>query len=238
MVRLNRSRPTLLRAASAPRGPSPWRRRGVLAGATCAAVVLAASAAQSGAGAGAKSARVVVARRDLPAGHLLSRGDLRVLTASTTAVGRGRVSTVTHVTGRSLTTAVSAGEPVLASKVARRGVTGLAALVPPGLRALTVTADPGPAVRGDRLDVIGVFDPALVGDGPPAILIARRSEVLALRSSDTGAGEAKVTLLVTPEEAERVAFASEHARLVLSAAPGEDDGRTTASPQPAPSPTP
>lgn len=111
------------------------------------------------------------------------------------------------------------GEPVPRARLAPRGLSPTAALIPPGGRAIAVPAGIGtlPLVQGDRVDVlatIGASDPTLtpsppasssgaapsVEASPPTFRIAADAVVLAL-------GDDGVTIALTSDEAERVAYA-------------------------------
>jgi Flp pilus assembly protein CpaB len=100
------------------------------------------------------------------------------------------------------------GEVVLTARLAGRGAHGVAAMVPPGYRAVAVPNDDHmPAVRvGDRVDVLATFD---VGDGldassqsapAPTFAVASAAEVLAVTPR-------ALTLAVDAQDAPRVAFA-------------------------------
>lgn len=117
-----------------------------------------------------------------------------------------------------------AGEVLLASKLAPEGLRGVAALVPPGQRALAVPVDKdGLSVRpGNRVDVLATFDVAAGGTdeaaaadpGPPTFPVASAALVVDV-------GEEAVTVAVTPDEAPRVAFALARGTVTLALAAPE-----------------
>jgi hypothetical protein len=131
---------------------------------------------------------------------------------------------------------VVAGEPLVAGRLAPDGLTGAAALVPEGYRAVSVpTASAGfpPVALGDRVDVLAVLPPDLVrspateasptrgddapaggrpppdGDGAPAFPLVERALVVDV------ADEA-VAVAVPQSAAPRVAFALAQGSVVLA----------------------
>ncbi len=125
--------------------------------------------------------------------------------------------------GRVALVALFPGEPVLADRVAPDGLRGVAALLPPGTRALTVPTGPGspPVVEGDVVDVLVTVDPGGgdpgggdPGGGDPTFPLVELAPVVAV-------GEAGTTIAVPTVDAARVAFALAAGRVTLAlAAPG------------------
>jgi Flp pilus assembly protein CpaB len=108
--------------------------------------------------------------------------------------------------GRTLVAEVAFGEVLTALRLASGGP--VAALVPPGMRAVTVTVPlpPGAVASGDRVDVLATF----VDLASRTETVVREAEVLAAaRASplDGGGESTTLTLLVSPFEAEEVAHA-------------------------------
>ena len=156
-----------------------------------------------------------VAVRRLPAGALPD--------APVAASPAGRVALVPIVTG----------EVLLAAKLAPEGLRGVAALVPPGQRALAVPVDRGGLTLrpGDRVDVLATFDVATgdpVGAGaggatPPVAEVDAGAESaptfpVALGALVVGVGDEAVTVAVSPEEVPRVAFALARGTVALALA--------------------
>lgn len=151
----------------------------------------------------------VVARMTLPAGSVVRAGDVvvRDVPASLVPASALRRAPV----GRTLLAPLTRGEIVVASRVARAGVGGVAALLPAGARALAVPVGPGtpPLRRGDRVDVLATFEAA----DEPTFPVAVGAAVVAVTA------DRAVTVAVTPEEAPRVAFALAKATVTLALAP-------------------
>jgi Flp pilus assembly protein CpaB len=105
--------------------------------------------------------------------------------------------------GRTVVGTIEAGEAVLGLRLAPEGLSGIAALLPPGSRALAVPTGPSVvALRiGDHVDLIAGFDVAgATGDNAPALTVAQNAVVVSV-------DDKSVTVAVRAADAERVAFA-------------------------------
>jgi Flp pilus assembly protein CpaB len=165
---------------------------------------------------------VVVAVRDLVLGATLRPGDVQVRRLHEPPPGA--IDASGGATGRVVVVPVLAGSPVLRRHLAPPGRSGLAAVVPPGMRAVRVHVEPEwrlPA--GSVVDVLAGGDPAgLLPGAEPARTVAEGAIVLA------GAAR-EVTLLVSVEGARRLASAAAAGPLTLALAPPEDACCTTSS---------
>jgi Flp pilus assembly protein CpaB len=78
---------------------------------------------------------------------------------------------------------------------------------------------------GDVVDLLATFDPAVVGtDADPTLTVAEAVTVTGVdrdEGPDGAGGATGVTVLVTPEQARRIAFAASAGTLALSVAPPE-----------------
>lgn len=187
--------------------------------------------------------RVLVASVDLPTGTILRREHLEWRPWPEEAVdGRYLVENRVgrdSVYGAVARNAITAGEPILESRLVRLGDSGfLAAILKPGMRAVTVPIDAASGVAGlvmpgDRVDVIvtheyGRDENQMTRRVSETVL--RNVRVLALdqRLDDVSkeAGLAKTaTLEVEPKHSEIVATITEMGRISLSlrALPGDAD---------------
>jgi pilus assembly protein CpaB len=136
---------------------------------------------------------------------------------------------------------ISKGEPVLASKLAEPGATGgLASLLPPGMRAAAVAVDDVVGVAGfvhpgDRVDVVVTMQAR--ADAPfTSKVILQNVKVLAVgkdvehrgRDSEKPVPATVATLMVTPEESERLALGASKGKLLLTLRGlGDDDEEAT-----------
>lgn len=194
--------------------PPRWRRQlrfwvrrspvvwwiGVAALALTTAVVVRASvasaAAQSARFGGLRSVPVVA--RPVAAGEVVSRAVIRIERRPASTVPRGALFDVGNSDGeRTALVPLVPGEVVVTSKLAPDGLRGAAALLPRGMRAVSVPGGPGgrpPANVGDRVDVLATF-PDGAGGGDPTSLVATRALVLALDDESDA-----VTVAVSPDE--------------------------------------
>lgn len=161
----------------------------------------------------------VVAAADLARGHALAPEDLEIVRRPQGFVPPGTARDPADVVGRALIAPIAAGEPVTESRLGP-AAGPIAALVPPGFRAFTVTtALPGEVVAaGDHVDVLGTF----ATGAPHTETIVGDAEVLSVLAGDGGIeGHAVVlVLLVTAADAERLAYARAFADLSVAIAPG------------------
>jgi Flp pilus assembly protein CpaB len=143
--------------------------------------------------------RVPVAARAVDMGTILGDDDVAWRRLPTGALPDGPVSQ-SPVGGTALVPLVP-GEPLLASKLAPDGVSGPAALVPPGARAVgvPVTDATPPVQRGDRVDLLA-----------PSVLAA---DAVVLDVADS-----VVTVAVVAADAPKVAEALARGVVVLALA--------------------
>jgi pilus assembly protein CpaB len=121
---------------------------------------------------------------------------------------------------------VRADEPLLQSKLAGAGVSGLAAAIPAGMRAVSVKVDEviavaGFVVPGTRVDVLVTMPPAGEAAGSSRVVLQNIKVLAAGQSFDpTEQGKPQdatvITLLVTPAEAEALALAANQGRIQLA----------------------
>ena len=167
---------------------------------------------------------VVVAAQPLVRGAVLSEEVLRTASMPSAFAPPGSLRSVTDAVGRTLVSDLAEGEAVTQTRV---GTTGgpVATQVPSGLRAFVVPSGmPAGSVRaGDHVDVLATFG----GPRPYSDTVASGLEVLSVLGAEGGtttvgtdAGPSLV-LLVTPDAAERLAYAKAFADLTVTIAGGE-----------------
>jgi Flp pilus assembly protein CpaB len=161
---------------------------------------------------------VVVAASELSRGDVLAPSMVRLEELAPSAVPSDVLTDIEEVVGRTLAADVAAGEPITGLRLAHPGGP-IAALVPEGFRAVPVLVSlpEGAVAPGDRVDVMATF----VAATPHTETVAAEVEVLrVLRGSTLEGGQgATVFVLVTPDAAERLAFAGVHAELSVAVAP-------------------
>jgi pilus assembly protein CpaB len=133
--------------------------------------------------------------------------------------------------GRGVVAGIYEGEPILESRLALRGAgAGLAATIPPGMRAVAVRVNDvvgvaGFVVPGQRVDVLVLGTPpgasASTGSGTITKTILQNIQVLSAGQNIQKDAEGKpdtvqvVNLLVTPQQAETLSLVSNDMRIQL-----------------------
>jgi pilus assembly protein CpaB len=174
---------------------------------------------------------VVVARLDIPLATPLRLESLAVVEWPTASLPDRAVSDPAKLVGRVATTPILKGEAILEAKLASSDAgAGLAALLPPGMRAVAVRVDDVVGVAGfvhpgDHVDVIVTMRPNETGQSPPVSKIFLQSiRVLAVGKdvSQSGRGDSKpvaatvATLMVDSEQSERLALAATKGQILLA----------------------
>ena len=188
---------------------------------------------------------VVLAARDLPAGHAIKPGDLRVVRWPATSLPRGHFSSPAALKGRVPRTPLFRGEVVLAAKLAAKGLPGgLSSVVPSGFRAMTVKVDEvigvgGFVQPGDRVDVLVTVERGPFRDDPVTRTVLQDVKVLtvgekvALKKNTGGKPRRHkaqvVTLQLTPAQGEALALAATTGKVLL-ALRNQADNQQAASP--------
>jgi Flp pilus assembly protein CpaB len=176
---------------------------------------------------------VVVAARDLTLGHRVAAADLATRDLRGDA-GEDALSLPDAALGRTVTVPLLHGAVVTSRHLASRRRDGRDGIVPRGHRAMRVTVEGGVEPRpGDPVDLYATFDPQIVGAGgdvEPTLTVARAVPVLAAESADSTGGGGRtvaVTVLVTAQQAPRLAFATAAGTLALAVAPPEAAARSS-----------
>jgi pilus assembly protein CpaB len=171
--------------------------------------------------------KVVVASRDLQMGRKLDPVDLKIGDWPAAIVPAGSYADAAELVGRVLKTESQAGEAVIEAKLAPKGSEGgFSSIIPPGMRALTVSVNNASGVGGfilpnTHVDVlVTVTSPAQKEESTTKIIL-EDIKVLAVdqtfeRKEDDPVIVQTVTLLVNPEQAEKLVLASTEGKLQLS----------------------
>lgn len=176
----------------------------------------------------APAVRVVAAASDIKIGTVLTAANLTTVEV-TGALPKGAIVKPEDAIGRGVISALYQGEPILESRLAAAGSGGgLAATIPPGMRACAVKVDEvvgvaGFATPGMRVDVLVSGNPP--GDPPREGTVTRtilqNIQVLSAGTDIQRDDEGKpkqvqvVNLLVTPEQAEVLSLASNQLKIQL-----------------------
>jgi len=172
---------------------------------------------------------VVVAAADLDIGAELRRDDIRIIDWPANAVPANAIGDSKDVIGRSIVLPVIQNEPILPMKLASAEAgSGLPPAIPPGLRAVSVRVNEVIGVAGyvlpaTRVDVLATVSPTGQNTDMTSKVILTNVQVLAAGTKierDTDKGKplavSVVTLLVAPEEAERLTLASTEGKIQLA----------------------
>jgi pilus assembly protein CpaB len=168
----------------------------------------------------APTVKLVLAAHDLAMGTLLKENDVRLADYSG-PVPAGSVTDINAVVKRGVLATIYSNEPVLESRLAPLGAGGgLAAMIPPGMRAVAVPVNEiagvaGFVVPGMRVDVlISGNSPGGNGNlGTMTKTMLQNIEVLSAGQDFKKDSEGKpitvqvVNLLVTPDQAEQLSLA-------------------------------
>jgi pilus assembly protein CpaB len=172
---------------------------------------------------------VVVAASDLPMGAELTADDVKVIEWPASSVPAEAISDPKEAVGRGLVMNVVQYEPILPLKLASKEAgAGLPPVIPPGLRAVSVRVNEvigvaGYVVPGTRVDVLTTINPGQQQTTMTSKVILTDVQVLAAGTKlDNTADKDKpvpvsvVTLLVNPDEAERLTLAASEGKIQLA----------------------
>ncbi len=183
--------------------------------------------------AGVDTIKVVVAAKPLLTGTRLAKEDVQLADWPKSSPLQGSFSDPNLAVGRAILIPTQVNEPILESKLApKEGGAGLMAVIPEGKRALTIQVNSiigvsGFVVPGAHVDLILTAIPpkdvkGAKNDEMGSKIVLEDLEVLAagqnVQKDIDGKPQAvaEVTLLLTPEQAERVALATGDGRIQLA----------------------
>ena len=170
---------------------------------------------------------VAIAARDLDVGAIVQEDDVLLVSWPSEAVPEGYAASAGDVVGRGVITSVRANEPLLSSKLAELGSGGgLPITIPSGMRAVSVRVDDVIGVAGfvlpsTRVDVLVTLTPPGSSDTASRVILQNVRAVAAgqeiQRDEDgTPMTVTVITLLVTPENAERLVLAASQGRIQMA----------------------
>ena len=171
---------------------------------------------------------VIVAAADLQIGAELRQEDLRSVQWPSNAVPAGSFAKPEDLIGRGLIMPVTTNEPFLPSKLASKEAgAGLPPVIPEGQRALSVRVNDvigvaGYVLPGTRVDVVATLNPTQQQTDITSKVILTNVQVLAAGTKIEQDDKNKpiqvsvVTLLVNPDEAEKLTLASTEGKIQLA----------------------
>jgi len=174
--------------------------------------------------------RVAVAKVAIPIGTKIIPEQIMVVQFPKESTPDGAFDSPEKLAGRVAVVNIGAREPIIESRLAPEGTAaGLSAVIPEGYRAMTVKVDDAAGISGfimpgTLVDVVVVIDPR-EGSGmqdPISKIVLQNIKVLAngqnidKPENQREANSVKaVTLQVTPEQAEKLALATNEGKLQL-----------------------
>ncbi len=170
---------------------------------------------------------VIVANDDISVGAKILDHDVRIAKFPPGNLPAGAYSKLSQVLGRGVVVPIARGEFVLPSKLAQENAgSGLPSLIPPGMRAVSVRVNEvvsvaGFVAPGTRVDVLLTGTPS-GGSEPQTTTVLQNVAVIASGHTleRNAAGEAQntpvITLLVSPDDAQRLTLAQSEGHIQLS----------------------
>lgn len=190
---------------------------------------------------------VYVAAKTMPPKYKITEADIKQVKISKDMINSRAVLDKSAIVNKRLKETVVAGEQIIMDRLADDKNNSLSFIVPEGMRAVSINVNDQIDVAnlikpGDYVDVIASFDKEEVQKLDsvtvyPRItkIIIQKVEILAfgqsMSANDEKAAEAPktVTLAVSPQDAEKLVYASEYAVLRL-ALRGTDDKNDVSTP--------
>jgi pilus assembly protein CpaB len=170
---------------------------------------------------------VLVAARPATRGEVVQESMIKVESMPSVYAPPGSLSAVGQALGRTLIADVAPGEVITNTRLSSGASGPVASIVPPGLRAVAVTVQVSALDlhAGDRVDVIAAFG----GASAHVESVGTALEVLKIEEAGgsdgplvvgaDGSGKIVLLLLVSPTDAERIAFAQAFASLSVAIEP-------------------
>lgn len=198
----------------------------VAVGLLVAVYVLKTLQVKSGAGSD-PGTEVMVAANDLQVGAKIEDRDIKKIKIPSSDVPPGAPRRYSDVVGHGVIIPIARGEFILPNRLAAENAgSGLPSLIPPGMRAVSVRVNEvvsvaGFVTPGTRVDVLLTGDPGGSNDQQTTTVL-QNVAVLAsghtLERSPSGEPQnaAVITLLVSPDDAQRLTLASSQGHIQLA----------------------
>lgn len=171
-------------------------------------------------------ADVVIAVNDLPVGAKIGENDVKIVRMPAPDLPPNCYHQKESVVDRGVVLPIQKGEFILPSKLSGKNVSGLPSLIPPGMRAVSVRVNEVVSVAGfvqpgTRVDVLLTGNPS-GGTEQQTTTVLENVSVIASgsRLERNANGETSsapvITLLVSPEDAQRLTLASKQGAIQLA----------------------
>jgi pilus assembly protein CpaB len=170
---------------------------------------------------------VIVAADDLQVGARVDEHDIKVIRIPASDLPPGAPRKRADVLGHGVIVPISKGEFILPNRLAGENAgSGLPSLIPPGMRAVSVRVNEvvsvaGFVTPGTRVDVLLTGAPGAGGEQETTTVLQNVAVLASGHTLErTATGEAQntavITLLVSPEDAQRLTLASSEGHIQLA----------------------
>jgi pilus assembly protein CpaB len=170
---------------------------------------------------------IIVAAEDLQVGEKIEDKDLKIVHFPAADLPAGRFHLKSKLIGRGVVLPIAKGEFILTSKVAGENAgSGLPALIPPGMRAISVRVNDTSSVAGfvlpgTRVDVLLTGNPEGSNEQQTTTVLENVAVIAnGSRLERSANGEAQnapvITLLVSPDDAEKLTLATNQGHIQLA----------------------
>ena len=175
----------------------------------------------------ADTAEVMVAANDLQVGARVEDHDIKIIRIQSTDMPPGAPRKKADVVGHGVIVPMLKGDFILPNRLAGENAgSGLPALIPPGMRAVSVRVNEivsvaGFVTAGTRVDVLMTGAPTGSGEQQTNtvlqnVVVLASGHTLERTSSGEAQNTAVITLLVTPDDAQRLTLASTEGHIQLA----------------------
>jgi pilus assembly protein CpaB len=178
-------------------------------------------------GGGDPGTDVMVAANDLQVGARVEEHDIKVIRIPTGAMPPNAPRKKSDVVGHGVILPIAKGDFILPNDLAQENAgSGLPALIPPGMRAVSVRVNEvvsvaGFVTPGTRVDVLLTGTPGATGDQQTTtvlqnVLVLASGHTLERNANGEAQNTAVITLLVSPDDAQRLTLASSEGHIQLA----------------------
>lgn len=176
----------------------------------------------------ARTVYIVVAAADLPLGTKIDPGQVKLARWSADAMPEGAFNNPSQVVGSFVKNQFVVNEPIVANKLflGQRTAGVMPLLIPPGMRAVSVPVDEVSDIAGfvlphTHVDILVALSDPATGNKPFSKIVLQNVEVLAVaqeveKKKDEPELVKVVTVLVSPQDAERLELATHQGTLRLA----------------------